>query len=83
MLRLHSLCDDAAGIGRQAAGVLTAIGVVIFVYQPGEVEQWLERQCGVTEKKNMAELFGADRDVVMLLAGSGSIAILIILATMS
>ncbi len=50
----------------------------------GEVEQWLERQCGATEKKNMAvQLFGADRDVVILLAGAGAIAILIILATMS
>ena len=36
------------------------------------------------KRKNMAvQLFGADRDVVILLAGAGAIAILIILATMS
>ena len=36
------------------------------------------------KRKNMAvKLFGADRDLVVLLAGSGAIAILIILATMS
>ena len=36
------------------------------------------------KRKNMAvKLFGADRDVVMLLAGSGAIATLIIIATMS
>ena len=36
------------------------------------------------KRKNMAvKLFGANRDVVMLLAGSAAIAILIILATMS
>ena len=34
-------------------------------------------------KNRAVKLFGADRDVVIMLAGSGAIAIFIIIATMS